>query len=143
MIKKSELKKTIGLRLKEIRKALSFTQEAMARTLKTGRPNYTRIEIGDTFLNHYFLYKLSSEFNISIDWLICGIGSMFIDSKNNSNPEGKNGHTMDPETEELVEHMEQIPLLHHEVMELFYKFKFENKEIIEAALKNEKVGTDS
>jgi DNA-binding XRE family transcriptional regulator len=40
----------MGLRLKKVRAELSLTQEVMARTLETGRANYTRIEVGDIFV---------------------------------------------------------------------------------------------
>jgi transcriptional regulator with XRE-family HTH domain len=144
MNSKKELRKVIGLRLKEIRKALSFTQEVMARALATGRPNYTRIEIGDTFLNHVILHKLAAEFHVSMDWLICGRGSMFIQKKEDRDVKKKGsvqpwhqaqlGKTKNPEIAELLDYMEQIPFLYHDVMEFFYKFKIKHKEIIESML---------
>ncbi|MGD2089758.1 MAG: helix-turn-helix transcriptional regulator [Candidatus Aminicenantes bacterium] len=144
MNSKKDLRKAIGLRLKEIRKSLSFTQEVMARILETGRPNYTRIEIGDTFLNHVILHKLATEFNVSMDWLICGRGSMFI-KKREDRDGTKRGNVQypdqaqletpkNPEIAELLEYMEQIPFLYHDVMEFFYKFKIKHKEIIESML---------
>jgi transcriptional regulator with XRE-family HTH domain len=144
MKSKKELRKAIGLRLKELRKVLSFTQEVMARTLKTGRPNYTRIEIGDTFLNHIILHKLAVEFNVSMDWLICGRGSMFIhqreeiDMEKEGDVQPRSQHQSEkptnPEIAELLEYMEKIPFLYHDVMEFFYKLKIRHKEIIEAML---------
>jgi transcriptional regulator with XRE-family HTH domain len=144
MIRKKELRRAIGLRLKEIRKELSFTQEVMARVLGTGRPNYTRIEVGDTFLNHFILHKLATEFKVSLDWLICGRGSMFIPRREEMDV-GKKGDIQprgqeqlekqnNPEIAELLEYMEQIPFLYHDVMEFFYKFKIKHKEIIESIL---------
>ena len=144
MNSKKELRKAIGLRLKEIRNALSFTQEMMAKTLETGRPNYTRIEIGDTFLNHIILHKLATEFNISLDWLICGRGSMFISRGEEidmekqggmqSRDQDQSGKPTNPEIVELLEYMGQIPFLYHDVMEFFYKFRIKHKKIIEAML---------
>lgn len=144
MNSKKELRKAIALRLKEIRKALSFTQEVMARILETGRPNYTRIEIGDTFLNHVILHKLATEFNVSMDWLICGRGSMFIQKREDRNGEKKGNaqsreqdqleKPKNPEITVLLDYMEQIPFLYHDVMEFFYKFKINHKEIIETML---------
>ena len=144
MNSKKELRKSIGLRLKEIRMALSYTQEMMARILETGRPNYTRIEMGDTFLNHVFLHKLAVQFSISMDWLICGRGPMFI-GKGEEGDVGKKedmqSHNPDqlekpknPELAELLDYMEQIPFLYHDVMEFFHKFKIKHKEIIQTML---------
>jgi transcriptional regulator with XRE-family HTH domain len=144
MNRKKELRKAIGLRLKKIRKTLSLTQEMMARIIGIGRPNYTRIEIGDTFLNHIILHKLATEFNVSVDWLICGRGSMFIQKMEDSDMEKKGDlesqcqdhweNPKNPEIVELLEHMERIPFLYHDVMEFFYYFKIKHNEIIEAIL---------
>lgn len=145
MNRKKELRKAIGLRLKGIRKELSFTQEVMAKILGTGRPNYTRIEIGDTFLNHFILHRLATKFNVSMDWLICGRGSMFIQKIEDGDVEKKGDmesrcqaqleKPKNPDIVELLEYMEHIPFLYHDVMEFFYKFKIKHKEIIEAILK--------
>ena len=142
MVNKIQLRKAIAGRLRKIRDSLSFAQEKMARHLGTGRSNYTRIEIGDTFPNHFMMQKLANLFDISLDWLVCGKGPMLFTKKNM--PMGKRGERNsrelsllenpgDPEVEELLEYMEHIPLLHHEIMELFFRFKVVNKALIEAA----------
>jgi len=35
--------------------------------------------------------------------------------------------------------MEHIPLLRHEVLSFFYKFKLENRELVETAMKGSKI----
>jgi transcriptional regulator with XRE-family HTH domain len=140
MVNKDQLRKTIGTRLRKIRSSLSFAQEKMAKHLGTGRPNYTRIEIGDTFPNHFMMHKLATMFDVSLDWLVCGKGPMlFSKKKSNLGKRGDKNSTLlaaleypgNPDVEELLEFMEQIPLLHHEIMELFFRFKIVNKELIE------------
>ena len=41
--------------------------------------------------------------------------------------------------DELMEHMKHIPLLRHEVLVLFYKFKEDHKEMVDIAMKTKKV----
>ena len=43
------------------------------------------------------------------------------------------------EVKELLEHMEHVPLLRHEVLSFFYKFKLENRELVETAMKGSKI----
>ncbi len=142
MNSKKKLRKEMAFRLKKLRTALSLTQEVMARTIETGRANYTRIEVGDIFLSHIFLQKLALEFNVSMEWLICGRGPMFIAGGEDIGV-GKNegmqsldqdrfGNPTSPEIMGLLEYMGQIPVFYHEVMEFFYKFKVQHKELIEA-----------
>ena len=39
------------------------------------------------------------------------------------------------DVKELLEHMEHIPLLRHEVLAFFYRFKEEYKEMVETTMK--------
>lgn len=45
------------------------------------------------------------------------------------------GLDLQPEVRELVEHMERISLLYHEVMVHFHRFKMDNRELVEASMK--------
>jgi transcriptional regulator with XRE-family HTH domain len=140
---RTELKKKVAKRLKELRHALSFTQETMSRIIETGRPNYTRIEIGDIFINHYSLYKLAVEFNVSMDWLICGKGPMFLEKKNSRETEPN--QFVQPNSQDisdLLEYMEKIPALNHEVIGFFHRLKDEHREVIDVLL-DSKIADDS
>lgn len=46
------------------------------------------------------------------------------------------GKTLQDDLNELIEHMEHIPLLQYEVLVLFYKCKEANKEIVEGAMRS-------
>ncbi|UCH94359.1 MAG: helix-turn-helix transcriptional regulator [Candidatus Aminicenantes bacterium] len=143
MIKKSELRKAISLRLKKVRESLSFNQERMSIHFGLTRPSYTRTENGDTFPNHLSLYILAVTFDISLDWLICGKGPMFFKEKpgEEEQMETREGTQVEEPLStahrELLGQMEQIPLLHHEVMAFFHRFLLENKELVENAMKRE------
>jgi hypothetical protein len=40
------------------------------------------------------------------------------------------------EVRELLQHMERIPLLRHEVLSFFYKFKLDYKDLVESSIKD-------
>lgn len=145
MVKKHELKKTIGGHLREMRKSLFFSQEKMVEYFEITRTTYTRNESGQTFPGYPVLYQLASAFDVSLDWLVCGKGPMFFKDKakdiENKNKKGYGGEGADkpinPEHRELLEYMVRIPLLHYEVMAFFHRFKRENKELLETAIKKQ------
>ncbi|MDQ1349827.1 MAG: Helix-turn-helix protein, partial [Acidobacteriota bacterium] len=41
---------------------------------------------------------------------------------------------MKPEIKELVEHMEAVPLLYHEILAYFQRFKVDNKALVESGM---------
>ncbi|UCH98034.1 MAG: helix-turn-helix transcriptional regulator, partial [Candidatus Aminicenantes bacterium] len=141
--KKSELRKAISLRLKKVRESLSFNQERMAIHFGLSRSSYTRNEKGDTFPNHFALHKLAVTFDISLDWLICAKGPMYFKEKpgEKEKTDTREGaqveKSLSPEHRELLEQMEQIPLLHHEIMAFFHRFILENKELVGNAMNRE------
>jgi transcriptional regulator with XRE-family HTH domain len=155
----TDLRKTIGYRLKELRKSISYTQEKMATYFGLKRTSYSKYETGETSPNYLVLEKLGNDFDTSLDWLICGKGPMIFKEKTagetaNAQPEEgikqvenevpplprpprqeQEGKPFSREHRELVEHMEKIPLLHYEVMGFYHRFKIDNKELVETAMK--------
>lgn len=153
-----DLRKTIGYRLKELRKSISYTQEKMATYFGLKRTSYSKYETGETSPNYLVLEKLGNDFDVSLDWLICGKGPMIFKEKTtgetaNVQPEEgikqvenevpplprpprqeQEERAFSREHRELVEHMEKIPLLHYEVMGFYHRFKIDNKELVETAM---------
>lgn len=90
------------------------------------------------------LEKLGKDFDVSLDGLICAKGPMLFKEKEKGETRGKEvlpaeegtqqERSRGPELRELLDHMEKVPLLYHEIMVYFYKFKMTNNELIEAAL---------
>jgi transcriptional regulator with XRE-family HTH domain len=161
MSKIADLRKTVGFRLKDLRKSLAFNQEKMAAFFGLKRTSYSKYETGEVSPNYLVLEKLGNSFDASLDWLVCGKGPMFFKEKTtgeNTNIQEEEGldqgekevpPVLQPpqvlrqapaespfgrEHRELVEHMEKIPLLHYEVMAFYHRFKIDNKELVEAAL---------
>lgn len=67
----------IGQRLKSVRKELDLQQKDMAAALKMPASYLSEIESGKGNPGPDFFIKLFSEYNISMDYLVLGIGDMF------------------------------------------------------------------
>ena len=63
-------KKLIAERIKKLRKTLNMTQTELATKLETNQAAVSAWELGDRLPGTEFLYKMATEFNVSIDWLL-------------------------------------------------------------------------
>lgn len=66
----SELKEEVGKRLKECRLSSGLTQTQVAEKLGVAQPVYLRFEKGRFECNYEQLVKLSTLFDVSIDYLL-------------------------------------------------------------------------
>ena len=133
---KKEIRKAVGLRLKKVRKALFLTQERFVAFFDTGRTNYTRNERGDTFPNCLVLYKLATDFDISLDWLIGEKGPMYYKEKTKKESREKMAGTpAEREQQEFLACMDEIPEMRQRVMGFFRRFRKENERLVKSALK--------
>ncbi len=66
----NDLKKQIGKRLKESRKAAGYTQEQIAQIMGMTQQQYSRFENGIYELNYAQLVKLCNLYDISADYLL-------------------------------------------------------------------------
>lgn len=132
---KRNLKAGISSRLEQVRKALGFSKQDMASRLGVQRPSYSRNEDGITFPASQSYYFLGKELNVSLDWLFCKKGSMFY----SNNKPGKRELVL-PEVREqglpleileLVEDMERVPLLRHELLAFYHRFKIDHPQLFE------------
>ena len=129
----TNIKKSFGERLKQIRKSLSYNQEKMAAVFGLSRESYAKKEIGDTYPGYGVMRKLAVDYNISMDWLLMGRGPMRFEDREDEekaaarNDTGETGLT--PEKRELLEQMAKVPLLNYELMAYYHRFKLENKEL--------------
>lgn len=142
----------IGFRLKEVRRALRASQDKMGEIFGVGRTTYAKNENGETFPNTRAYYTLATRYGISLDWLICNKDQMFYKERNKEEEKKEEKEAMElkqaketgeevkaaadlpEEVKELLEYMERVPLLHHQVMAFYHRFRFENKELVQACL---------
>jgi transcriptional regulator with XRE-family HTH domain len=132
---KQQLRKEIGMRLREIRKALGYTQVKMVSFFEVGRANYSRIEKGVIFPSPTILNTLCSKFHVSLDWLIANEGEMFIpDEQKLAEMKILKSRKYSREISDLLFHMEAVPLVRHAILSFFLEYKQKHQGIIEEIL---------
>ncbi len=83
-----EERKTVGERIREIRqKSPAKTQQAFADACGFNRAYLASLESGKQFPSSNIILQLKNTFNVSIDWLLTGIGSKYIEE--NASPPQK------------------------------------------------------
>ena len=80
--KEKAIKTTIGKRFRDIRNQIGLKQNEFAKQLGCGRSNISQIESGNNLPSGIILITLKSKYNVSLDWLFSGEGSMFIETEN-------------------------------------------------------------
>jgi len=130
------LLRNIGEKLRVIRDSLKLKNVEMADRLGTYRTSYYHYELGDTSPQIITLYRLGMANDISMDWLILDRGPMHYKDKEipiQAVPEPPREIVppiaLERDVKELLVHMEKSPLLRHEILLMFYKFKENHKEI--------------
>lgn len=73
-------KDNIGLRIRQIRKDNKLSQETLARKVGYCHQQICCIEKGRTKPSNELLLKISSLFNVNIEWLMTGTGEMYKES---------------------------------------------------------------
>lgn len=149
--KRGTLLAQIGGRMKKLREQFNLSQGVMARKFNLSNSGYFKNETGNTFPGVRTLYRLSTEHDISMDWLLFGKGPRYYKSKEKEveleqvgeqvkkelvkKEEEKNAAIdMKPEIRELLEYMARIPLLYHEILVHFENFRVEKKELVETVM---------
>lgn len=117
------------MKMRKFRKSLGLTQAEIVAHFDIGRANYSRIEKGEVFPNAAILYTLKTKFNVSLDWLIGDDGAMSPDEANGS----KKSDTVSciDEVNDLLHHMDTLPIIKHAVLTFFLEYKVKNSRIIQ------------
>jgi len=135
---KEELRKEIGLRMRKLRKKLSYTQDQMVSNFNIGRANYSRIEKGEIFPVATILNTLRKELNVSLDWLISNEGEMFLQERKERTEKVDFGEYTE-EVRDLLFHLHKIPMVKHAVLGFFIEYKLKNENIIDPILEADKI----
>jgi transcriptional regulator with XRE-family HTH domain len=69
----------MGKRMKQLRSHLGLSQVEISKNLSISVRQWSGCECGDYLLNIDFLILLNTYYQVSIDWLLTGKGTMFID----------------------------------------------------------------
>ncbi len=135
------LKSTVSRRLIELRQSLNYSTRKMGEYFKVSATTYHRYEQGKMLPGFRSLYSAAEKLGISLDWLVCSKGPVYykeIEEKDQVEEMEKKEPPQDflpgssqEEIKDLLEHMNRIPLLRHEVLVYFYKFKAEHKDLVD------------
>ena len=71
-----------GQRIKKVRQLLNKSQQDLANELNLTKQAISNIETGKCAANLSLLNKLLIDYNINLNYIIAGIGDIFLDSKN-------------------------------------------------------------
>jgi transcriptional regulator with XRE-family HTH domain len=95
-------------------------------------------ENGICFPTGKMLNILASQYNVSMDYLVCGRGTLFYEDKDNSDSNRlKNIIKGDKELEELFSLVSSMSWVRHAVLSYFQRLKLENRHLIEKELEKE------
>lgn len=70
--------KSVGGRLKTIRKFLNLNQDIVSKKLNITNQTLSRYENNTRFADSQFLQEFGRLYNVNANWLLYGIGDMFI-----------------------------------------------------------------
>ncbi|MCP5051013.1 MAG: helix-turn-helix transcriptional regulator [bacterium] len=123
--------------IKKVRKSLGYSGTGMASTLDMPRSSYYRLENGSTTPDLITQAKLAHTMGVSLDWLVLNRGEMFYKkpvSKGKDSTTAGLVEALGREVTEMLEHMKKIPLLHHELLVVYHKFKVERPTLVEKSM---------
>lgn len=75
---------TQGQRIKKIRTALNMSQEDFGRIFDITKQYVSGLEKDKVFLNNEKIVKLLLDYNINANYLLAGVGMMFMNSEENN-----------------------------------------------------------
>jgi transcriptional regulator with XRE-family HTH domain len=138
MTNMQKIKTGLGKRLNQARKKIGLNQGEFGEHLGCGRSNISQIENGLFFPTSSLLTALKSKFNVSLDWLFSGEGSMFIEEKE------KNLDLLDfkeysNDIKTMLQEMKNSKFIMHRVLAEFFEIKLDkNPFILEVKKKKKK-----
>jgi len=124
----------IGKRVRTIRKELRLKQAEMAEKLDTFHSYISAVEKGKANPGHSFFFKISTVFDINLNFLFHGKGDMFL----TKTPEKKNteDYSLIPDEFGLIDPdfmrwlLDYSPLFYHNVIGFAFQFWYENEKAI-------------
>ncbi len=81
-VNRAELRRAVGVRIRQVRQVNSMSQAEFAKVLHTSMAYISKVESGKNMPGGEFFYSLKLAFNISIDWVLTGEGRAMAKSDN-------------------------------------------------------------
>lgn len=129
----------IGKRVKTVREALGMTGKNFARSINIAAPYLSQIERGNK--NNpgvSVFYKIARVHNVSLDYLVCGIGDMFIPASHQQLGSQREYVDKIETLDDLYWFLENSTFFRNIIMGYAFKLHLENEDIIKRSLNNKK-----
>ena len=85
-----KLLQTIGNRLKEIRESLGLSQEELGIKIGLTKSGVSGVEKNKSFMSKEVLSKLLLDLHVNLNWLLVGIGPIFLNGSQENDSKVKN-----------------------------------------------------
>jgi len=132
MIKKEDLIKAFGKRVKAIREHLRLKQKDFAQSIGMAGSYLSEIEGGKVSPGFDFFSKLTGNYNINPLYLLHGKGEMFLEEDDESpkkrQPLEKDHGDSNRKVHELLWYIERSHMLKYAVLEFFTRYLIANRE---------------
>lgn len=129
----------IGKRVKTVREALGMTGKDFAGSLNIAASYLSQIERGKKDNPGISLFsKIAQVHNVSLDYLVCGIGDMFIPTSHQHKASQQEYVDKIETPEDLYWFLENSTFFRNIIMGFAFKLHLENEEIIKRSLNNRK-----
>ena len=132
MNNKQENLKAIGERLQFIRKRLKITQKDFARELGISGASLSEVEAGNTKPMIELYFHTTKKFNVSQDYLLFGVGDMFLEEDSPGISTGMNDKEF---MEKFLFYFKNSKLVRTAMMGHFTTFLLDNEATIEKDIK--------
>lgn len=133
-------KNIIGKRIRQVRNNIRLKQDQFANQIGCGRSNISQIENGLFYPTAKLMIALKSKFNVSLDWLFSGEGSMFLEDKEKNN-ELLDFKEYSSDIKTMLQDMKNSKAIMHRILAVFFEYKLEKNDSIsvreEQKIKNE------
>lgn len=129
----------IGKRVKMVREAVGMTGKDFASSLNIAASYLSQIERGNK--NNpgvSVFFKIAQVHNVSLDYLVCGIGDMFISAAHQQAGSQREYVDKIETLDDLYWFLENSTFFRNIIMGFAFKLYFENEEIIRKSLNNRK-----
>ncbi len=122
------LRKEIGLRIKQLREKFGFSQQKMAALFNVTRQSYWAYESGEVFPSYTGLKMLADYLAVSLDWLVCGKGPM-LTKDHAAGVQESLLNVSEPDLQELFNQATQVPLLRFKLLSVYHEFKLDHPQL--------------
>jgi transcriptional regulator with XRE-family HTH domain len=129
----------LGKRLRKTRMTLGLQQNEMAKVAGVKPPYLSALETGKrNNPSIAFLFKISCHYHISIDYLLHGIGDMFLPSKENQENKPQNFSPVFNSIDEVNRLMKNSSFAKNSILSYVVRFYIENEDFIKKEMTRSK-----